>query len=315
MKSLFIKSFKEKKYLYFFYRLFLFFFIVFVLDFVTGSLLRHYYFAQKAGSQYRTNYSIDKANADIMIFGSSRAVYHYIPTIFEESLNMSCYNAGSLDQHILYHYAVFKSVLKRHIPRIVVLDVTSEEFKRNKQSYDKLSILLPFYNTHPEVRTVIDLRSPYEKIKLMSKTYPFNSSLLMIAGGNTKYFAERKQDIKGYIPLKKIWKDPIVNSPFPDYEVDNMKLSFFEKILQDCIKNNIRLYLVHSPEYFIHENEDRSLKFVEKLAQKYCIKFMDFTNDPLFTNDPSLFNDPYHLNSKGAKMLSRRIAENLVQIK
>lgn len=302
---------KTSNYYYFFSKLFLFFTTVAVLDFMIGAVLEHFYFTQKAGSQYRMNYAVKKSNADIMIFGSSRAVYHYVPTLFEKNIGLSCYNAGSLDQHILYHYAIFESVLKRHKPRIVILDITSAEFKLSKQSYDKLSILLPLYKEFPEVRQVINLRGPYERIKFLSKTYPYNSSLLMIAGGNTKYFADRKADINGYIPLKKTYAEPITSSPYPSYLIDTVKLSFFKRFVEDCRKNDVLLYLVHSPEFFLHNNNDQSLELVRKIAEEYGVSFYDFNDDSDFTSNPSLYSDPYHLNYNGANVLSLKLIEKI----
>jgi hypothetical protein len=83
------------------------FLILLAFDRVGGAILRHYYFSQTSGSWYRTTYSIDSTRADILVFGSSRANHHYVPEVFEDSLNMSFYNTGQDGNLILNNYAIF----------------------------------------------------------------------------------------------------------------------------------------------------------------------------------------------------------------
>ena len=49
------------------------FLIVFAGDFLIGKTLKYFYFKASSGLFQRTTYSIEKTEADILIFGSSRA--------------------------------------------------------------------------------------------------------------------------------------------------------------------------------------------------------------------------------------------------
>ena len=178
---------KEREHPHFLVKLFLFLIIVFLLDFATGSILKYLYYKQDSGLLYRTTYAIDSTKADVLIFGASRANHHYYPGAFEKRLHMSCYNAGRDGNDIFYHYAILQGVLKRYTPKIAILDFAREEFFKNQESYDRLSSLLPYYDRHPEMRSIIQLKSPYEKYKLLSKIYPYNSLIFTIAVGNTGF--------------------------------------------------------------------------------------------------------------------------------
>ena len=60
---------KKNPYTYFFLKLLILAGIVFLLDFSIGNLLRHFYFKQQSGLQYRTTYAFEKTSEDILIFG------------------------------------------------------------------------------------------------------------------------------------------------------------------------------------------------------------------------------------------------------
>ena len=84
-----------------------------ILDQLFGNLLRILYFKQNHGAEYKTTYTFEKVNSDILIIGSSRAEHHYDSQIFEDSLNMSCYNSGEGGKFIFYYDAVLKCAFEK----------------------------------------------------------------------------------------------------------------------------------------------------------------------------------------------------------
>jgi hypothetical protein len=282
------------------------------MDFAIGESLRHFYFKQKRGAHYYTTYSIKQSEADILIFGSSRANRHYNSSIIENHLNLTCYNNGKDGQFIFYHYGILKTILNRFRPKIVILDFMFREFSESQTAYDRLAVLRPYYREHKELEEIVELMGPYEKLKLISKIYPYNSSLLIIAGGNEVFSKKEKEDIKGYLPKKGRWSRPlrIENNP-KEYITDNNKIKYYESFIQDCIKSNIKLYVVCSPRYITLNNQDYSISIAKIIAKKYNIPFMDYSQDQFFLNSPSLFADEGHLNNDGAKKFSEIIAKVL----
>lgn len=299
---------------FFLLKLIIFFTLVFILDYIIGNILSHFYFRQESGLLYRTTFSIEKTTADVLIFGSSKANHHYIPDIFEKRLNLSCYNVGRDGNYILYHSAVLKGVLKRYSPKIVILDFRSGEFKQTKDSYDELSSLLPYYNRHPEMRSIIELKSKFEKLKLLSYIYPYNSLLLTIAVGNTEFNKKRRSDIQGYVPLKKVWNLPIqIDSSSINYEIDSIKVKAYEIFIQNCVQSKVNLYIVCSPSFIKSNHIDYSVKLGQKIAKKNNITFFDFSNDSIFINESKFFADTWHLNNTGAEIFSDILTDNLTK--
>jgi hypothetical protein len=287
--------------------IFLLFILIILFDQICGSLLRKYYFSQTSGLGYRTTYSIDSTQAEILVLGSSRANHHYVPEVFEDSLDMSFYNTGRDGNFILFNYALLKSILKRYTPKIIILDINPNEIFLNQDRYDRLSSLLPYYKDHHEIRDIVQLRSPYEKLKLISAIYPFNSSLFTIGIGNFEYNKTRKGDRKGYVPLyKKLNDTTLITLKQIDLPIDSIKLKVINSIAELCKDKNISLFFINSPVYARSE-QSRSINIIEQILQKFNAKLVNYTNDSFFLNNPSLFQDISHLNEKGAAIFSGKV--------
>lgn len=302
-----------KPFSFFLLKLVLFFVLVFVLDYSIGNILRYFYFKQESGLQYRTNYSIEKTTADVLIFGSSRANHHYDPSIFEKRLNLSYYNVGRDGNYILYHSAVLKGILARYAPKIIILDFIGGEFKRSPDSYDRLSSLLPYYKSHEEMRSIIELKSRFEKIKMLSFIYPYNSSIFTIAVGNSEFNKKRQGDIQGFVPLIKVWNETIkVDRSSEKYEIDSIKVKAYETFIQNCINSKVKLFISCSPYFIKCDHTDYSINIGREIAKKYNVKFFDYSNNSIFTSNSSLFADIGHLNENGARLYSNVVLDKII---
>ena len=300
---------------YFFIKLFFLFLLVFLLDYSIGSTLKYFYFKQESGLQYRTTYSIEKTNADLLIFGSSRANHHYNPTLFENRMKLSYYNVGRDGNFIFYHYAVLRCILKRHTPKVIILDFIGGEFEVNKDSYDRLSSILPYYNSHPEIKSIIELRSKYEKLMLQSSIYPYNSNMFTIAVGNMDFNKKRKSDIKGYVPLTRVW-DGVKNmdSTLTNYKIDNLKINTFKSFIKDCKKAHVKLYIICSPYLFKSNQTDLSIKIAKKITKSNNVIFLDYSRDSYFCKHPEYFSDLIHLNNDGSIKYSGLIIDSIQKL-
>ncbi len=307
-----IQKLKSNIYLYLLTKLFVVFIIVFILDFIIGSVLQSLYFKQESGFLYRTTYSLEKTTADLLIFGSSTANHDYSPEIFTTHLKMSSYNVGRDGTSIFYHYAILKGILKRYLPKTIILSFDLDELKKTAESYDRLSCLLPYYRTHPEIDSIIMLKSPHEKLKLLSKIYPYNSYLFSILAGKAKFNKKRHVDDNGYVPLMNVYKKNRQKNHFENDELDSNKISIYQSFIKDCIKAKIKLYVICSPSYSESNNLSFSVIEGKEVARKYHIPFLDYSSDSTFINNSSLFSDVNHLNDKGAIILSNMIADKII---
>jgi hypothetical protein len=290
------------------------FLIVLAIDRTGGVLSRRLYFSQKDGENYRTTYSLDSTNADILVFGSSRANHHYIPEVFEDSLKMSFCNTGRDGSYLLYNYAIFKSIIKRYTPKIIILDISHNELFYNSLNYDCLSSLLPYYYSNPEIQSIINLRGPYERYKLLSSVYPFNSGLLTLISNN--FNSERKPEInrKGYIPLYGSMNNiALTNLNDTSTVYDPANFDAINSICSICKSRNIKLFFIQSP-FYANISETSSTLEISKLARQYNASFISYFNDQYFIKRPSLFKDLSHLNDAGAIVFSGMIVNQIKKV-
>lgn len=283
--------------------------LLILIDFAAGGVLRLLYFRQVSGLEYRTTYSMENSREDILVFGTSRANHHYVPKVFEDSLHRSFYNTGRDGESILYEYAVLKSVLKRYTPKVIILDLLINEFDYDPDSYDRLSCLLPYYRSHPEIREVVDKKGPLEKYKLLSSIYPYNSSVLTIIMGNRK---TKEKEQKGYIPLSGATKwliDTVHMEPKP---LDSVKIQAFKNFIKECQAHEIKLYVVVSPELAPIDNF-RSIEIGQTIANQCGVPFLNYVQDSCFTGKHKLFYDRTHLNDSGAHLFCTRLINDFQQ--
>jgi hypothetical protein len=293
-----------------------------IIDFGAGKLLQHYYFTIKSGEQARTTFAMDSTNADILIVGSSRASHHYIPLFFSEKLNLSCYNAGKDKQGIFYNLAIIKAVLKRHRPKYIFLDITPWVFAAKESSLDVLSVLLPYYHQHPEIRETINKRSYWEPVKTKSLLYCYNSLLLQIIF-NTIRNGKNDGSQNGYVPIQGVMNADLGAEKYYSQAmfIDSSGINSFNEIKKLSEENNCRLITVISPLYFPVPDSIPSIKIAKDICRENNIPFFDYSRSPQFLANPSLFQDKFHLNNDGAvlfsgifsKDISRYIKQNKLQ--
>jgi hypothetical protein len=295
----------------FFTRLAALLLILFVVDFIFGETLRYFFFRQKGGWEAKTTFTLDKMKEEVVVVGSSRASHHYVSKILEKELGKSTFNTGRDGNFILYSGAVIEATLNRYTPELVIIDVRESEFADQHGSYDYLSSLLPYYRNHKELRPILNLRSPYEPYKLISRIYPFNSLFPVIAQNTLKpkfnYLANG-----GYDPLHRtMTRDFKVINNTPKYEIDSKKVEVFTTSIQHCKAKRVPVVVITSPYFDVLNYSDPSLELVKEICRKENIPYLDYSRDNRFKRDRSQFDDFQHLNDAAAINYTQIISDTL----
>lgn len=294
----------------FFLKLAVFLLLIVGLDAGVGGLLRHFYFKQKSGLNFQTTYAVEQTRDDIIILGSSRAQSHYDPSILESQLEGSCYNAGRNGQSLLYAAAVHNAILSRQAPQVVILDVIPMDFINYHGHYDRLSALLPYYRSNEAVRPFVEFRSPFERIKLMSGIYPFNSLPLQII----KYNLVAGRPDKGFNPLRGTIPLPLHPSrekPWLRNGRDDKMFAAFADMVASCMEKGIEFYPVISPSYSGEIIGRDCLEDIEAILEGTPYALWDFSDHQDFLLNQELFRDESHLNTVGAEAFSNFIAARI----
>jgi hypothetical protein len=279
------------------------------LDFGVGKILELAYYSQTSGKFYRTTAIVDRTTADVLIFGSSRAIHHYDSRVFESELGMSTFNAGSRGQDMIYTYAILKSALKRYTPKLVILNIDTRLFNLEGK-FERLADLAPYYRSHEELRTIIERRSKFENVKLLSTVYQYNSTLLHIIN----YALFPQIDYDGFFPLKGVAEIKGVNL-LPvngDLLVDNDYLFYYQSFLDDCQKAGVQIIVTLSPSLIATAKEPQAMQVAMENAKTRNIPIMDYSQDQRFINHSEFYADTAHLNESGAQFFSRIFINDLI---
>ncbi|MES2848564.1 MAG: hypothetical protein V4685_05880 [Bacteroidota bacterium] len=306
------KILHSNNYLGFLFKFFVFIVVVAIADFSIGKLLEKKYFNQSHGEDALTTYAIKEVKTQMLVFGSSRAVNIFDPSVLENETGLSCFNAGRVGQSIFYHYAVLKSTLKRYSPEVIILSLDAWDFAKDESDYDRISSLLPYYNTCTEVRDVVHLRGPFEKLKMGSSIYPYNSLLLPIIKGNRNAVV-KKEIANGYVSLDKVFPGPVqtINFNATAKELDIIKVNTYISFINECKSRGIALYIVCPPYMINPVGKNLSLTKAEQIAKQYNVPYFDFAYDNNFIKRRQLFADFRHLNLQGSQEFSRIISEKI----
>lgn len=307
----------------FFKNVVLLFITLLACDFLIGKALSALYFSLKKGQFAQMTYSINNtSNTDVLVFGSSRAIRHYSPQLISGVTGLSCYNMGRDGQYIPFYTALEDAALRKHIPRFIIVDMNVWEFTVNYEKYEKLAALLPYARTNPEFIPYINEISDWENIKLVSRTYPFNSTLF-IASHDFLLAKNLPGYESGYLPLT----NSMSLREYENYrteknqydlkrskmkiEIDQKAIGYFKAFLDRAQKHNVKTFVIISPT-ILSEPETKEKKIIQSIAHTYPnVVFKDFSHDPTYNNQYNKFADVFHLNEQGSKEFSGQIAELL----
>jgi hypothetical protein len=318
LASLFIFN-SKMHYKKFTLRLVVFLLVIYSLDLMIGSVLEFLFFKQKTGPNYQIIESITTNRADLVVLGNSRAQHHYNPRIISKKTGFSSVNAGLNGGYGVY-LPTFQvdEISNNYKPKAIIVEIDPNALGFWKGNYDRLTVLLPFIDRYPNAIDYILLRDNYQKVKLYSKSYRYNSLIyneLMYS-----LFANKFNHVKSFIPISKKLssKDSIAsvnkirNMSSPTMDI-NMEL-ILKKLINIAKYKNIKLIFVNSPIYNNTLNDNYSIagKKAIQIMNDNKISFWDYSNDTSFFNKYYLFSDRLHLNNKGAELYSNIIAERLV---
>lgn len=287
-----------------------------VVDWVVGTWSEKMYYQSKYGIFRRQIYCLTESQDELMILGSSRAAHHYVPQVFEDSLGMSCYNAGSDGMCIYYHYGILASRIQRGCPpKMVILEVIGTDVEVSQGATFSLDAALdryaPHYGEFAEIDSLFAFNGWKEKVKLMSKTYKYNSKLVQTIKCNYIPWPEDRgyEALNGVMVLKEGKKVADILTPDSDeLSIEERKLEYLQKFIDDCKANDIKLVMCYSPYY--GQTVPKSIQMVEELAQANGVKFLNYGDDLRFQKS-EYFQDASHLNDTGAKVFSKEITNVL----
>ena len=285
----------------------LFFAVMIVADFIFGKVM-FYAESQSSSKNYHCMY---EASEDILILGSSFAVRNIVPSVIEDSLGISCYNAGEAGNGCMVAWARYNMFIKNHTPKLIVYTLTPGFDYVKSDDYSKyLNTVKPYYGEEESVTSMYnDVMNWSDGVILKSNFVKFNSY-----GAQLIYYWIRKKHmgLKGYEPLYETFTPYEIEKAQEDktYEIDLPKMNYLEMLFADATKRRIPVFCVLPPVY----NDNFSMfQYKEglQLCDKYGIPVINHKNCEGITLNAQYFYDVGHLNDKGEKLYSGMLCRDI----
>lgn len=292
---------KESK--IFWMKLFGFILFVFLIDVMAGKIFFQLENKALENSPFAmvSEYTMWEVDKEVILIGASETTHGLVPTVLEDSLDMSVYNCGKDGYRFHYQSSMIDGLLKRYSPKLIVWSVSySFLSKPSENDIDRLSNLNPFYHSNDYVKRVLDSKGPYEKYKLNSQLYTYNSRLLPYISKiiSNDYNFEKG----GFVPL--INKDnDYPKKQYSNFEdnLDNEVAELFSNTLEKCEASGSKVVLLFPPRLQISNFKSTTqYNELKRIAEKFETPIIDFYNHKDFINDSTMFKDVGHLNKTGA---------------
>ena len=295
--------------------------ILIVLDRATGAAMARLFrtsASEEDGDRFGRAIA---ANPEVVVSGSSRAMHHYVADSLGTWLGAPVYNLG-LDGAwgALHAYGTSGIVLAHAKPRVWILDAMPELYT-GRERFDYLSTFLPYVDDEPAAREVAVRRSRWERVRLLSKTYRYNSLLVSLLAPK---LGKRITPRDGYVELPGVMAADSaarIAAPAPrdSFPRDPLKWEYLQKTIANLRAGGVTPVAVQSPLWIAGEaGRAKARRITGDLERTFAglgVRFIDFSIlDHPELADPSLYQDTEHLNGRGALVFSRELADSLQAI-
>lgn len=266
-----------------------------------------------------------KVNSEIIVHGSSRAMVHMDTQIISDSLQSSCYNLGINGHNFWLQYLRHKELLKYNtIPKIIIHSVDVFTLTKRPDLFNAEQFL-PYMLNNPEIEYYTESYKGFNY-------YDYHLPLIRYAGKYKTIGQVFKEFIspvspdscrqRGYAPQNLYWNDDLEKAKlkFPDFrvEIDTASLELFDKYIRECISADIEVVIVYTPEFIegqdFVKNRDEILDIFADFADKYQLKFLNYSNDAISYNKAYFYNAS-HLNRTGSQLFTKELVKELRTLK
>ena len=304
-------------------RFILFVILAVILDQSLGYFLNILYAKTTTGETTgMINYALNQS-PDVMVLGSSRARHHVSPAILSQRLSATVFNAGANGQDFLYAVMLMSLWCPTHAPpKVILLHIDKSSLSHREEEIQKTSVFSAFYTKSAEVKSILRLRSRFERLKYLSYCYRFNGKVFPIL---KNLVSHSNNSFDGYVGLEGALDPnttPVVKIPMPSQadfsQCWDIKLRHLENLARYCKTNGCRLVLFHSP-YFDDSPADMAYLmelFTHINLGDQRVEYLDLSDQTLqlFAGRAELFKDRYHLNVRGSELFSRVLADHLAAV-
>ena len=261
-----------------------------------------------------------RINSDVIILGSSRAKRHYDTKILDTLLSVNSYNMGINGYPFSMSDVQFRIYEKYNkIPKLIIINTDMFFLFRKNEAFNRYQFLP--YTNEPLLKKELENIDGFSEYDFYIIGLKYCGEYPAIFLGLSEFFKIRHfhpETEKGYKGENLKWngnslKQVLIGDSIT-VNVNPEIVQLFDEFLNYCIKNNIKVAMVYSPEYYkiteFTKNRGEVLNIYHSFSQKYNIPFLDYSTDSL-CYDTTYFYNAMHLNKAGAEIFSAELAHDI----
>ncbi len=295
------------------------FFIIFVsLDNIVNLSTIPYIKYRNLNTKSGLEYALYK-KSEILIFGASQAEVGYNSKLISKLTGLRTANLAQSLSNSTYSYILFKQYIEKYKPKFVIYDASWADTYDQSYTLKNTKKFGYLYGKDKDVDSILTAIVPYTRMSLFFSLYRYRYLLIDILRNNqvvsaTDKFLNFKSDngsnIDKLLALEKKGLADNFYSASEKNEVDPSSISYkcFNKILQLCRDNGIKIILVYNIKY---GDGDLSVsttpmpEYFKSIPQDNIVSFFPITlaRYPYF-KEKKYYRDLSHLNGLGADSLS-----------
>ena len=266
------------------------------------------------------NHALANADADVIVFGTSRAAHHVDSLALSEQLGVDVYNAGVDGQRIFYA-RMLQALLLAEGTNAQLFVLQAETRGLFKPEPERALVMTPFAHRSADLLEVLERIDPKVRIKLLSATYPFNSKLpSMLRNVGREPPRDQFEVLHGTmdgppVDALEFEADLSVEPPYP---LDPFAADMYREFVAEAHAAGIPVFMFGGPRY--REGGEGpaysvAIAFFDALANEYdnvvFLPLNDETHPELVRAD--WFRDRDHLNAEGAAAFTVLLGEEIAR--
>ena len=253
-------------------------------------------------------------DSDVIVMGSSRAVFQYNPLILDSILGCNAYNIGidgSSANRQIHRYNIYRKKNKK--PKVIVQNIDAWSTLGFTIGYSREQFL-PFVHK-PEMKEILEDEplSWYDKIPVLRYKGFSNAISICINILVGERTGETVQ--KGYKGNDWPWNGAMLNKMDSiTFKPDERSLKMFVDYVAQAKQEDIEMVFVYAPFYYeglnLYTNLDECYALFDSIATVYSVPILDYSYSNL-SYDKSYFYNATHLKKVGAELFSAQLAHDL----
>ncbi len=263
-----------------------------------------------------------KANADMIVLGTSRAWVQFSPYILDSVLHLNSYNMGMDGAPFDVQYERFKIYMRyNRKPKYVLQEVGFNTTFTISSGLPLYQQFLPYLSDTTIWRMV---KKAYPSVGWPERYFPlykYNNQIPLLKEGIWSYFGKSRPSIKykGYQAQDRTWDSSFCelikrNPKGIRCRIDTNAVKLFKEYLAYCNANGIQVIMVYAPFYYEMNgyiiNHEDVLSLIDGLSKEYRVPVLDYTHSAIDSNR-SYFYNSQHLNRQGSALFTTMLANDL----